>query len=232
MNKKLAASAALLLCLSTFDGCRAGKNAPGSPSPLPPASASTAPGILAATPGTAEIQTGSPDSYLLITPEAPESPAPTQKQPTGEIPQSQPFVNYTSSVGGYDVQVPESWTPLVSGKDIKFTHSYNGISVQIISTTEPFTMDTIKNLYVSQLVRKGRAVDVKNVSMAVTKSGQAILVEFESNSETVGGKKVRLENRRYYYYKDGKLAALTLWAPAGAENENIWKQIPDTFLWR
>lgn len=230
MNKKLAVAAAFTLCMISLCGCRLVKNAPGRPNLSPLATPSTAPGIPSATPGT--VQTAAPDNYLLVTPEATESPAPTEQRIAGEIPDAQEFMNYTSSVGGYDVQVPETWTPSVSGEDIKFTHSYNGIRVQIIRTTEPYTMETIKNVYVSELVRKGRAVAVKNVSMAATKSGQAIMVEYESNSEPVNGKKVRLENRRYYYYKDGRLAALTMWAPLGADNENIWKQIPDTFLWR
>lgn len=232
MKQKTAAIIALFLTLAALCGCRLFR-LPGA-SPTPP---NGSPGATPAPSGQSLKQGAAadsvpPDDLAMITPESDETPAPTLKTNAGEIPEAQEFMNYTSTTGGYDVQVPENWTPTAHGGNIKFTRNYNGIQVEITGTTEQFSLEAIKSGHVAQLVKKGRAVKVRNVTMADTKSGRAVMVEYESNSEPVNGKKIRLENKRYYFHKDGKLAVLTLWAPVGADNENIWKQIPDTFIWR
>ena len=64
--------------------------------------------------------------------------------------------------------------------------------------------------------------------------GKAVVyVAYTSNSDPdpVTGKKVRLDNVTYYYYHQGTLAALTLWAPSGADNADQWKRISESFRW-
>lgn len=226
MKKKCASALAIFLIFTLLAGCRVQKPLPSLPTPTPAAKA-------AATPTQSQpAESAGQENYLLVEPENPETPAPTLKSEAGTLPEEQPFKNYTSAAGGYDVQAPENWKPDATGPDVQFIHGYSGIEVRVIKTTEAFTLDIIKGVQVADLVRTGRAVDVREVSMVSTKSYQAVYVEYESNSEPVDGKKVRLANHRYYFNRGGLLAVLTLWAPVGADNENIWKQIPDTFYWR
>jgi hypothetical protein len=42
---------------------------------------------------------------------------------------------------------------------------------------------------------------------------------------------VRLENNRYLFFKNGKIAALTLSAPIGADNVDQWARIAKSFKW-
>jgi hypothetical protein len=79
-----------------------------------------------------------------------------------------------------------------------------------------------------------RAVEIGNVTQVQLPGGQAVLVEYTSNSDpnAVTGKQVRLENNAYLYFKGGKLATLTLWAPLGADNVDQWKRMSDSFRWR
>lgn len=211
--------AMVAICLALLCGCRT-KNAP-SPTATPTVTLPTA----------QAKETVTPENYALVQPESSETPAPTLGNGEG-MPETQSFMNYTSTAGGYDVQVPENWTPKAEGANITFTHGYSGIEVVIVKTAEPFTLENIKGVQVADLVRTGSAVNVISVSLANTKNGPAAYVEYESNSNGSAGKKIRLMNHRYYYPHEGELAVLTMWAPLGADNQNIWSQIPDTFFWR
>ncbi len=64
-------------------------------------------------------------------------------------------------------------------------------------------------------------------------SGQAVLFRYRANSapDAVTGKKVRLEVDRYDVFKDGKMAAISLSAPAGSDNVDVWRQISTSFKW-
>lgn len=233
--KKFAVKAAVLLLLaSLLTGCNKYKNPTASPlktqgTRLYPSGQTIGPSPSAtATPALQSLMPSPP----AVTPQNPETPAPTLKATTGNIPAAQSFVSYSSADGHYDVQYPEGWTPEVLDGDARFTHNYDGLSVQVAQATESFTLDAITKTQVANLIRTGRAVAVKKISSVTTKSGNAVLVEYDSNSEPLNGKKVRLSSQIYYYYNSGRLAALTMWAPLGSNNANIWKQLPDTFVWR
>ncbi len=216
----------LIVLILLLSGCRKPANTPSQQPPTPSATA-------AGTSQPAEGQaTASAENYLLVQPEHTETPAPTIKAETGALPETQTFTNHTSAEGKYDIQAPDGWKKKEQGPNLKFTHGNSGMEVEIIETTEPFSLETVKGVQLADLVRKGRAVEIKTVGMTDTNGGKAVYVDYENNSEPAGGKQHRQVNHRYYFSRNGHLAVLTLWAPAGADNENIWKQIPDTFYWR
>jgi len=64
-------------------------------------------------------------------------------------------------------------------------------------------------------------------------AGQALLIKYESDSDInpTTNKRIRLEKEAYLFYKDGKLATLTLWAPKGADNADQWKMMSESFRW-
>jgi hypothetical protein len=195
-----------------------GTGVPASQSPFASAMPTITPGVSSGIPSVAPLSA--------------ETPAPAAADADGRIPDDQPFTNYSSAQGAFDVQAPDGWKSEESGTNVLFTKGWDGVRVEIRYTADPFTVDAVKAGPVVDLIRAGRAVVVKGVNAVTTKGGAAILVEYESNSEPQDGKQVRLENQIYYFYRGGTLAALTLWAPVGAGNAKIWAQIADTFEWR
>ena len=62
-------------------------------------------------------------------------------------------------------------------------------------------------------------------------AGPALLIKYESESEAnpVTNKRIHLEDEAYAFYKNGRMAILTVWAPAGADNADQWKLISESF---
>jgi hypothetical protein len=60
-----------------------------------------------------------------------------------------------------------------------------------------------------------------------------VLIVYTSNSDpnAVTDKQIRLENNRYLFYRAGHEAALTLSAPAGADNVDQWQLMANSFRW-
>lgn len=163
-----------------------------------------------------------------------EKPVAPEKNPPGDIPDNQVFVKYVSSRGGYELDVPEGWARTTRGTDVRFTDKLDGVSVTI--TNAPVPPDTVsvrKNQ--AELVKKtGRAVQITHIQKIELPKGTAVRMAYESNSEpnSVTNKQVRLKNSTYFYYKNGKLAAVRLWAPLGADNIDQWNRIANSFRWR
>lgn len=163
-----------------------------------------------------------------------EKPVAPEKNPAGDIPDNQAFVKFISAPGGYEIEAPEGWARAVKDTDVSFISKLDGLQVNITNSSTPLSLENVRNNQVAELQKSGRAVQVKQVNDIQLSGGPAVLVVYESNSEPDGvtGKQVRLENYRYYSYKNGKLAALTLWAPLGADNVDQYKYISNSFRWR
>jgi hypothetical protein len=165
----------------------------------------------------------------------PEKPVEPEKNPPGDIPDSQVFVTYKSSQGMYSIQAPEGWARSESGTDVKYVDKFDGEQVVVTPATTAPTVMSVNQEQVPAVEKAGRAVKVKNVTSKKMPSGlTAICVVYTSNSapDPVTNKQVRLDNVTYYYYMTGMLAALTLWAPQGADNVDQWKLISESFKWQ
>jgi hypothetical protein len=162
-----------------------------------------------------------------------ETPLPVEKSPLGDIPDTQAFVKYASTQGGYSLEVPEGWARTVHEPDVSFIEKFNGVKLIVVKSDQVPTAATIKDKQAAELQKNGRAVKILEIKEVTLSSEKAILVKFESNSEPndVTNKQVRQDNENYYYYKAGKLAVLTLWAPLGADNVDQWKKMSDSFRW-
>ncbi|HUX12437.1 MAG TPA: hypothetical protein VMW87_05380 [Spirochaetia bacterium] len=161
-------------------------------------------------------------------------PAATEKIPTGDIPDTQAFVTYTSAPGGYSLEVPEGWARSVNGADVRFVSNLDGVSVKLVSESNPPTVDSLRSGPIAELKSNGTAVSVTDIHPVKQKGVSAIEVVYNSNSalDPVTGKSVRLENNTYYYIRNGTLAELRLWAPLGADNVDQWQRISSSFTWR
>jgi PsbP len=152
-----------------------------------------------------------------------------EKNPPGDIPDDQVFISYKSSAGGYSLKVPEGWARSEKGSDVNFVDKFDGVAVAVTSAeAAPTAKDTV-----AQLERPEKAVRVVSTKEISLPAGRALLIKYESDSDVnpTTNKRIRLENEAYLFYKDGKLAILTLWAPKGADNADQWKMMSESFRW-
>lgn len=165
-----------------------------------------------------------------------EQPVPTVSatQASGsDIPDTQAFVIYASSIGKYQLEVPEGWAQTSTGSNVSFVSNLNMMQVTLTNASTQPTASSVRNDQAVTLQQTGRAVRDVQVKDVQLPSGPAVLIVYTSNSDPnpVTNKQVRLENNRYLFFKNGKLAILTLSAPVGADNVDQWMRIARSFKW-
>ena len=162
-----------------------------------------------------------------------ENPLKAEKNPPGDIPDNQVFIDYRSPLG-FTIKVPEGWARRQATDSVTFSDKYNTIELVAAQRADAPTLSGAKQKEVLELERTGKAVRVSHVKATTLPSGGAIVVSYGSNSEPnpVTSKAIRLENERYFFWKDGKLVTLTLSAPFGADNADQWQLMAKSFRWR
>ncbi len=214
----MARSSALFLVTSTLltavGGCRTVTAPPRAPVATPPS----------------EPASPAQEKPLQTASERPVEP---ERNPPGDIPDTQVFVEYVSSAGGYGLKVPEGWARKTADPDVSFSDKLDGVSVTVTREAAP-SVASVMASQVAALKKSGRAVHVQVVKNVHTQNGSAILVDYQSNSDPdpVTGKQVRLDNNEVLFHRQGKLATLRLWAPVGADNVDQWKLMSDSFRWQ
>lgn len=163
---------------------------------------------------------------------AAEQAAAPEKNPPGDIPDSQIFVTFKSPAG-FAVKVPEGWARTERNSGARFADKFNTVDIDIGAAAASPSVASVKSGQAVDLAKTGRAVKItaiKNVKLA---AGPAVLIVYESNSEPnqVTNKQLRLESNRYLVFRNGKLATLDLAAPLGADNADQWKLIAHSFSW-
>ena len=156
-----------------------------------------------------------------------------EQNPPGDIPDNQVFVSYHSDAGRYALDVPEGWARTQSGPNVSFVDKLDSIAVEITSSDGAPTVDSVEANEVPQMTGKVEAFEKVEVKALDLPAGKAIRIRYRANSvpDSVTGKKVRLEIDRYELFKDGKVAAISLSAPAGSDNVDVWAQISSSFKW-
>ena len=151
----------------------------------------------------------------------------------GDIPDTQTFVKYHSTQGGYEVEVPEGWAQSTTATGIQFTSALNSVQIQLSQAKTALTVESVRTHEAVTLQQTGNAVQDVKVQTAQTSLGSVVLITYTSNSDAnaVTGKQVRLENNRYLFSSQGKLATLTLSAPLGADNVDQWARMSRSFRW-
>ena len=156
-----------------------------------------------------------------------------QSAQAGDIPDTQAFVTYRSDQGGYLLEVPEGWARTITGTDVSFSDKFNGVTVQISQAKTAPTVESATANEAVTLQKNGNVVRDVKVQSAQSINVAAILITYTSNSDpnAVTGKQARLENNRYLFFQNGKLATLTLSAALGADNVDQWKRMARSFKW-
>jgi hypothetical protein len=163
---------------------------------------------------------------------AAEQAAAPEKNPPGDIPDSQVFVTFKSPAG-FSVKAPEGWARTERNHGVRFADKYNAVDIDISAAVVLPSAASVKNGQAAELVKTGRAVEIKMIKNVKLPAGPAVLIVYQSNSEPnpVTNKQLRLEANRYLVFRNGKLAAIDLSAPLGADNVDQWKLIAHSFRW-
>jgi hypothetical protein len=161
-----------------------------------------------------------------------EQAVPAEKNPPGDIPDTQVFIDYASPLG-FTIKVPEGWARSDRVDGASFIDKLDGVIVSVSNATSAPGIENVKTNEVPNLKTAERAVTVASVKAVKLPVGPAIRIVYTSNSEpnAVTNKQVRLENERYLYFKDGKLVTLELYAPKGADNVDQWQLMSESFRW-
>lgn len=158
---------------------------------------------------------------------------PEEDNPPGDIPDDQAFVPYHSDAGGYTLDTPEGWARTESGANVSFADKLHIISVDSSNADQAPTADSVTAEELPALASRTEAFEQVSVKKIDLPAGPAVLVKYRANSQpdSVTGKKIRMEVDRYELFKDGKLAALSISAPAGSDNVDVSRQISRSFTW-
>ncbi len=161
------------------------------------------------------------------------APINTTQVSSSDIPDSQAFVTFSSSVGRFQLDVPEGWARTLQTSDVSFVFNLDGIQVSVAKATIAPTVNSVRTDQAVTLQQNASAVRDMIIKEVQLPSGQAVLMTYTSNSvaDPVTGKQVRNENNCYLFYINGTLATLTLWAPVGADNVDQWARISRSFKW-
>ncbi|MGH7603793.1 MAG: hypothetical protein ACRENK_07330 [Gemmatimonadaceae bacterium] len=155
--------------------------------------------------------------------------------PPGDIPDSQVFITYANSAGGYTLKVPEGWARTENGSSVSFVNKFDGVKADVgVTSSGNRNAASVRADEANRIKAQGRAVSINAVSDVKLPAGNAVVIKYTSNSEpnAVTSKKVRLENETYLFFRNGKEAMLTLWAPQGADNVDQWQLMAKSFRWK
>ena len=156
-----------------------------------------------------------------------------ERNPPGDIPDNQVFIDYISPLG-FSLKVPEGWARRDLPDGVSFADKYGRVTVTQTAAPKMPNVEEAKQTLAPDLEKNSRAVKVTAVKQAKLPAGPTILISYGSNSDpnSVTNKAIRLENDRYYFWKDGKLVAVSFSAPAGADNADQWDMMASSFRWR
>ena len=135
------------------------------------------------------------------------------------------------------MDVPEGWARTESASSVSFVNKFDGVKVGVGPSPSPSSQAKnaagVRANEAKVIQAQGHAVAITGVSDVKLPGGNAVVIKYTSNSEpnAVTNKKVRLENETYLFFRNGKEAMLTMWAPQGADNVDQWQRMAKSFRW-
>src|SRR4029079_14685537 len=104
---------------------------------------------------------------------AAEQAAPTEKNPPGDIPDSQVFIDYTSPQG-FTMKVPEGWARSDRTDGASFVDKLDGVVVSVAKADDPPTLSSVKSTSPSLREHSERALKIGSIKPVKLPAGQAI----------------------------------------------------------
>lgn len=172
-------------------------------------------------------------ALVTVTPAFAETAVAPERHPPGDIPDSQAFITYRNAAG-YALKVPEGWARSEAGADVRFQSKLDGVAVAVTDLKGALSTDWVKAVYAPMVEQTGRAVKIDKITRTHLPAGTAILLAYSYNSDPspVTNKQIRMEAHRYLLAKGGKLLAIDLSAPFGADNVDQWRLMSRSLRWQ
>ena len=171
---------------------------------------------------------GSPTSNHAANPNAPE------KNPPGDIPDTQVYVPYAAPGGGYVIKVPEGWSRRTSGAAVIFTANLNSVRLQSRAARAPVTVAHAR-AQLSRLARTVRGFQRPgSVGTVLRPAGTAVKITYLAAGarNPVTGKAVTDAVETYLFFHRGREVIVTLSGPKGADNVDPWRTITGSLRWK
>jgi len=193
-------------------------------------STSPAPGPTPSTPSSSTTPTSS--GSTSSSPAAP-SPAVTESNPPGDIPDNQAFVTYPGVSGHYTVEVPEGWARTSSGDSASFTDKLNAITAVETAAPSAPTVASATATQVPALASSVPKFQLVKVATFTRAGGSGVLITYlaDSPANPVTGKVVRDAVESFLFWKNGQLVTLSLSGPQSADNVDPWAKVSGSFRW-
>lgn len=200
-------------------GCAGSAGSPGPGQPTTPA------------PGTSNAPSGKGSSASSTVRSG--SPAATESNPPGDIPDSQAYVPFTPPSGGVSVKVPEGWARSTAGSTTVFSDKLNRIAIAVVATPATPTVASVTGTDVPRLRSTVPKFALGRITEVHRPAGPVIVTTYRGDSpvDPVTGKVVRDAFERYTYYRSGRRVDLTLVGPVNADNVDPWRIVSDSVRW-
>ena len=147
----------------------------------------------------------------------------------GEELKGQVFVAYRSPQG-FSLKVPVSWARTTTPSSVVFADTHRRIEVSIVDVT---ASSTRLRAWADRSADSSGVVAIHSVREAKLPAGRSIQIRFTSSFQRSPATNydIRLDSERYLIIGYGKIAVLTLCAPALVETADLWKLIAASFRW-
>jgi hypothetical protein len=105
-----------------------------------------------------------------------DKPVPAEKNPPGDIPDNQAFIEYRSPLG-FKIKVPEGWARRETSDGSTFNDKYNTIAIVMSQRADAVTVANVKQQDVSELEKTGQSGsrhgrEIRQASRGLGRSGQ------------------------------------------------------------
>lgn len=186
--------------------------------------------LLTACGGATPVQ--SPSAATSPAPNQP-TPAATESNPPGDIPDNQAYVPFAPAGAPVSVKVPEGWARSATSTGTVFTDKLNRIEVQTAKVATGATVASVTAVDVPQLQSTVPKFADPRASTVTRAGGTAVLLTYQRDSavDPVTGKVVRDAVQRYSFFRAGTRVDLTLTGPANADNADPWRIVSDSLRW-
>ena len=151
---------------------------------------------------------------------------------TGDIPDTQVFLVYTSKRLGLAMKYPEGWTQSAAARSVTFSDKNNLVRVVISPGTAPTQASITSEL--RRLVRSTPSLTFATPRAIQLPAGPAVAARYRTLSapNPVTGKRVTLVVERYELSSRGRVATVDLGTPVGVDNVDAYRMMIRSFRWR
>jgi hypothetical protein len=153
--------------------------------------------------------------------------------PPGDIPDSQAFVTFVPTGGGYAIDVPEGWARTDLATGASFTDKLNSVRIERAAVTTAPTVGSARSDDVPTIEAATDGFRLRSVHVVHRPAGDAVLLKYRARGtpDAVTGKRIVQDVERYELWRNGTLATITLTSPKGADNVDPWRTVTTSFRW-